>query len=105
MLTLTIKKKWFDMIKCGFKKEEYREIKPYYDRLFREYISHLHIITPIGAYQHYDPFYVIFRNGYKKNSPKIECKCVLSKGTGVPEWGAEPNKEYYILKILGVWEV
>ena len=28
MLTLPIKKKWFDMIKSGEKKEEYREIKP-----------------------------------------------------------------------------
>ena len=27
MLTLTIKKKWFDMIKSGIKKEEYREVK------------------------------------------------------------------------------
>ena len=29
MLTLPIKKKWFDMIVSGEKKEEYREIKPY----------------------------------------------------------------------------
>lgn len=34
MLTLPIKKKWFDMIKSGEKKEEYREIKPYYDSRF-----------------------------------------------------------------------
>lgn len=30
MLILPIKKKWFDMIKSGEKKEEYREITPYY---------------------------------------------------------------------------
>ena len=30
MLTLPIKKKWFDMIKSGEKKEEYREIKNYW---------------------------------------------------------------------------
>lgn len=34
MLTLPIKKKWFDMILSGEKKEEYREIKPYYERRF-----------------------------------------------------------------------
>ncbi len=34
MLTLPIKKKWFDMIASGEKKEEYREIKPYYDSRF-----------------------------------------------------------------------
>ena len=30
MLTLPIKRIWFDMIKVGIKKEEYREIKPYW---------------------------------------------------------------------------
>lgn len=34
MLILTIKKKWFDMIKSGEKKEEYREINRYYDSRF-----------------------------------------------------------------------
>lgn len=34
MLTLPIKKKWFDMILSGEKKEEYREIKEYYDVRF-----------------------------------------------------------------------
>lgn len=34
MLTLPIKKKWFDMIVSGEKREEYREIKPYYDSRF-----------------------------------------------------------------------
>lgn len=31
MLILPIKRKWFDMILSGEKKEEYRDIKPYYD--------------------------------------------------------------------------
>ena len=30
MLTLPIKKKWYDMILTGEKKEEYREIKDFY---------------------------------------------------------------------------
>ena len=34
MLTLPIKKKWFDMILSGEKKEEYRELKPYYKSRF-----------------------------------------------------------------------
>ena len=34
-LTLFLKKKWFDMIASGEKTEEYREIKPYWEkRLF-----------------------------------------------------------------------
>lgn len=48
---------------------------------------------------------VVFRNGYRKDSPKIKCWCYISKGTGKPEWGAESDKEYYVLKILSVEEV
>ena len=35
MLTLPIKKGWYDLIAGGVKKEEYREIKPYYTTRFR----------------------------------------------------------------------
>ena len=30
MLTLPIKRQWYDMILCGQKREEYREDNPYY---------------------------------------------------------------------------
>ncbi len=94
MLTLPIKKKWFDMILSGEKKEEYREIKPYYDSRFKIYEPYLSDFESI-----------IFRNGYRKDSPKIKCSCYISKGTGKFEWGAEPGKVYYVLKILRVEEV
>ena len=29
----------------------------------------------------------------------IACKCTLQFGEGKPEWGAEPGKMYYVLKI------
>lgn len=32
-------------------------------------------------------------------SPEIICKCTLHFGKGKPEWGAEPGKLYYVLKI------
>ena len=106
MLTLPIKKKWFDMIKSGEKKEEYREIKPYYaGRFYKNYI-----ISGVGlewVLNNNPSVYkdIIFRNGYRKDSPKIKCYCYISKGYGKPEWGAELNKEYYVLKILSVEEV
>lgn len=31
--------------------------------------------------------------------PEIICKCTLHFGKGKPEWGAEPGKLYYVLKI------
>ena len=91
MLTLPIKKKWFDMILSGEKKEEYREIKPYYDSRFKSYIP--------------DIANVKFRNGYSKASSTIKCKVSITKDYGKIEWGAEPGKLYYVLKILSVEEV
>lgn len=63
MLTLPIKKKWFDMILSGEKKEEYREIKPYYD-------SRLD----------YQPSKdIIFRNGYSRKSPYMKVHVEIKK--------------------------
>lgn len=93
MLTLPIKKKWFDMIKSGEKKEEYREIKPYWTNRLKK----LDITKP---------FYVLFRNGYGNNRPTLKCNIKLMQYfPNKPEWGAEPNKMYYVLKILSVEEV
>lgn len=94
MLTLTIKKKWFDMILSGEKKEEYREIKRYYTVRFEKYL---------GSYKGYkQTFEVRFRNGYDINSPSFVARCIVFRSTGRPEWGAEPEKMYYVLRILEV---
>lgn len=92
MLTLPIKKKWFDMIKSGEKKEEYREIKPYYQVRLNEWAY-------TGTHT------ILLRNGYNKNSPTLECECFVEIDYGKEEWGAEPNKMYYVLKILSVEEI
>lgn len=105
MLTLPIKKKWFDMILSGEKKEEYREIKPYYDSRF----YHIKVKSVIDEKKYFmyaeSPKYIIFRNGYSKNSPSIKCEVEITVGYGKSKWGAEPNKKYYVLKILDVEEV
>ena len=52
MLILPIKRKWFDMILSGEKKEEYRDIKPYYDtRLMDAFgtVSYTHLTLPTIA--------------------------------------------------------
>ncbi|MCM1052472.1 MAG: ASCH domain-containing protein [Ruminococcus sp.] len=97
MLVLPIKKRWFDMIKSGEKKEEYRKINVYYQSRFEKY-------TPVGDLPP-EEFYVIFRNGYSKNSPSLKCEVTVQIGEGKKEWGAEPNGFYYVLKILSVEEV
>lgn len=95
MLILSIKKKWFNMILSGEKKEEYRDIKPYYTVRFQ----HLWQGSLIGGES---PREICLRNGYSKNSPSLIAKVSLSVGTGKAEWGAEPNKKYYVLHIKEV---
>ncbi len=104
MLTLPIKKKWFDMILSGKKKEEYREIKPYYISRFKntfykkEYVSDDEFLEKLRNVNGYK-LYVCLRNGYSKNSSSFVTKCTLSIGTGEEEWGAEKDKEYFVFSI------
>lgn len=86
VLHLTLKKKWFDMIASGEKKEEYREMKPYW---------HKRLGTAAET-----PKIVQFRNGYAKDSPvvRIEMKGIMT-GLGIIEWGAPPAERVYILRL------
>lgn len=88
MLTLPIKKVWFDMIQSGIKKEEYREISPYYTSRFKN-------AFPAGVLKQF----ICFRNGYSKKSPEFVALCSLDVKNGKEEWGATPNKKYYVLTI------
>ena len=88
MLMLPIKKKWFDMIASGEKKEEYRSISKFYQSRFK------------NAADNSGKFWCIIQNGYSKNSPRLYCHVELSVGYGVPSWGADLNTQYYILRII-----
>lgn len=108
MLILPIKKKWFDMILSGEKKEEYREIKPYWTkRLLKSDIKFdiEKLQNTLRKQNSYLDRTVIFRNGYSSNSPSIKCMVSINIGFGKPEWGAEVGIEYYVLKILSVEEI
>ena len=89
VLQLTLKKKWFDLIKSGVKKEEYREIKRFWESRFAVMLVNK---------QHYDR--ILFKNGYSKNAPKflIELKGIRI-GTGKTEWGAESGIKYFVLEL------
>lgn len=107
MLILPIKKKWFDMILSGEKKEEYREIKLYWtSRFMKELgfpmneIENVHkLLARRGKTKDID---VVFRNGYSRSSPTLLARVRLSIGYGNPEWGAEPGKNYYRLHINAI---
>ena len=95
MLILPIKKKWFDMIVSGQKREEYREIKPYYEKRFKK----LGILDDRGCGWFGD---LLLRNGYSGDSPTIKVRVFCNVGPGRPEWGAVPGKNYCVLQILQV---
>lgn len=100
MLTLPIKKKWFDMILLGKKTEEYREIKPYWTTRFAKVFG-FHDGLPTGT----DTQEIILRNGYGVNAPYVKVLCTLQVKTGNPEWGAEPDTVYYVLEICKITEM
>lgn len=88
ILHLTLKKQWFDMIASGEKREEYREVKPYWrNRLFGKKFDAIH-----------------FRNGYSKGSPTmlVELRSVMT-GLGRTDWGA-PYHDVYILRLGSIIE-
>jgi len=89
------------MILSGEKKEEYREIKPYWTKRFENYFGkHWDTDrTPPNTVWNTQKKIVIFRNGYGNNAPSFTAKCTITEGTGKEEWGAETGKTYYILKI------
>lgn len=102
MLTLPIKKKWFDMIRSEEKKEEYREIKPYYEKRFQKVWGEHAYVDSWGKPIYWGEQKIRLRNGYSSDSPAIITTCTLSKKQGKPEWGAEPGKRYFVLTILEV---
>jgi len=87
ILHLTLKKKWFDMIASGEKKEEYREIKPYWTKRFGDFLVKIQFDQ------------ILFRNGYSKNAPTVRVECNgIDFGYGKEEWGGG-HKEVYVIKL------
>ena len=115
ILHLVLKAQWYDMIACGEKKEEYREIKPYWvNRLLRvrrdfaydfdayfDCISMLeneteHAMNVMDAvYTDYN--YVCFHRGYTNATMTFIVKSI-GVGKGKPEWGA-PDKPVFVIKL------
>ena len=106
-LILPIKGKWFYMILSGIKTEEYREIKPYWEKRFGKYFGRFYdfsgeIPTIAWNKQKKD---IIFRNGYGRNKPEFTAECSISEGYGKEEWGAESGTKYYVLTIHRVYNI
>lgn len=102
VLHLNLKSVWFDMIFSRIKKEEYREIKPYWERYL---VKELNLIRIKNQLWHPSAVIICFSNGYSKDRRQfyIECKDLVI-GEGKPEWGAEKGKRYFVLKLGDVIE-
>ena len=122
VLYLTLKKKWFDMIASGEKREEYREIKEYWlKRLFRhndyaildqqmldEVVNELnktrYTTNELYDWAGWSPKrfnFICFRNGYSKDAPEIWCGCEgIEIKQAKPEW-SDNAKGYYFTIELG----
>ena len=126
-LQLSLIKKWFEMTKSGIKTEDYREITPYWINRLAMYQdgsvkfskSELkEIAFDINACQcdmeeleyTIDNFYLNFKKfdinimtlGYPKATDSNRILKFEHKGieisTGNPEWGAEADKLYFVIK-------
>lgn len=116
-LQLSLKTKWFEMTKSGFKTEDYREITPYwFKRLFYD-VDHTYLEEMVDklklgvGIKHIQEYYLHrFKDfetntmtlGYPKSGDterilKLEHKGIEIR-TGNPEWGAEPDKLYFVIK-------
>jgi hypothetical protein len=115
-LHLNLKKKWFDMILSGEKKEEYRDLTIFWDQRFtykiccdsaldettgKTWLFNIDIEDVV--WKQFDT--VTFSNGMAKNAPRfvIEFKGFEIR-IGKPEWGAVEYVEYFVLKLGDIIE-
>lgn len=109
---LNLHKVWFDLIASGRKKEEYREITPYWvNRLmnarknYKERLPHLRAdYTPKD-----NRSWIIFQNGYQKNARTMGVELLkLSIDYPVPAWCPPETdllKKVFVLKLGPVYYV
>ncbi len=107
ILHLTLKKKWFDMILSGEKKEEYREIKPYWEkRLWREFYADNGLMVDIYGRDSSIHFDVIkLKNGYAKDAPMMTLKCKgISIGKCKGDWSDMAIEDHFIIGLGKILE-
>lgn len=117
ILDLPLKWKWYDMIESGEKLEEYREIKPYWEKRILDYkrlqayvvennkelvakrllFPHRAVIENVCESFSRGYTHVRFRYGYTKRTMLFKLDNI-SIGKGRAEWGA-PDDVVFILKL------
>lgn len=118
ILDLPLMFRWYDMIDIGDKPEEYREIKPYWEKRLLDYKSltkyYLENKTELRIKSLLFPHrpaiedvcrafpagftHVRFRRGYTKVTMLFEIK-TITFGYGKTEWGAPKDRQVFIIKL------
>ena len=91
VLTLHLKKPWFDLIKRGVKIEEYREINDYWMK---------RLIVGAEQFRIFDEVHFAVAYPPKKDKEKwirIKGPIKIWVGLGRTDWGAEPGKDYFVI--------
>lgn len=112
ILYLSLQSKWFEMIEKGFKKEEYREIKPFWVKRIgmleaktkeieqipqEELISMMEKKMEQGYLNSYYT-HVQFSFGYTKRTMLFEIDDITI-GIGRENWGAPIDKKVFIIHL------
>lgn len=108
MLTLPIKRQWYDEILSGKKTIEYRDFKPYWTSRFlkatgldcKSTDSEDYLTTRFNHQKQL--FDVKFKNGYEPDSPSFIAECWVDIGPEVPY--GNPYYHYYRLHIVNIKE-
>lgn len=115
-LRLTLTKKWYIMILSGKKKEEYRQIKPFWinrltwhefhktiidiDTLNAEIFANSHSLPDNDVIKRDFYEYVEFKNGYSKNAPTMIVECNgITVGNARPEWSDNFKEQCFIISL------
>lgn len=102
-LHLNLKRKWFDMILSGEKKEEYRGFTEYWIKRLTEDNSYCAMGSGASTQfvineKHFDT--ITFSNGYSEDRDQFIIECLgIDISEGNPEWGAEQQEKYFVLKL------
>lgn len=96
ILDLSLTYHWYDEIASGRKMEEYRQIKPFYNKRLMD-CSCKGMGGPACSCRHYDA--IRFHRG--QGSPvTMLIKCLgISIGFGNESWGAPIDEEVYIIRL------
>ena len=104
-LELVLKAEYYDLIDKGIKLDEYRDITPFWRKRICQYqcVCKMKDVCKANINCHDAGVWckhsiVTFHRGYTKTKMRFKIEHVFV-GFGNPEWGAEPGKKYFVIKL------